>query len=189
MAEAFVGQIGMFGFSFVPQDWAYCSGSELLVMQYQALYAVIGTTFGSTSNQKFNLPDLRGGYGLSGIGTGDAGYAGVYSEKVGSLQTVVSASNLPTHTHAVVAANAVANDPATLLPAGKVLAEGYYGSGPAGQRPRNIYTAYNQNTAVPMANTTISPFGGAGTAVVGNQQPYVALNLCICIDGYFPVRP
>lgn len=189
MAEAFVGQIGIFGFNFAPQDWAFCSGTTLLVGQYQALYAVIGNNFGGTAGQTFKIPDLTGGYGLSGIGNGGAGYEGIYGQKVGSLQTTVTINDLPQHSHAVNVVAAVANNAATLLPVGNMLAEGYYSSGPSAQRPRNVYTAYNQSTAVPMAAATITPFGGPGAATVTNQQPFLAMNFCICANGYFPIRP
>jgi len=76
-----------------------------------------------------------------------------------------------------------------LLPVSNLPSEGYYSGDGAPQRPRNVYTAYNQSTAVPMAETMISPFGGNGVAIVANQQPFLAMNFCICTMGNFPSRP
>lgn len=121
MAEPFIGEIRLFGFGFAPQGWATCDGQALNINQNQALYALIGTTYGG-SGTTFNLPDLRGRT-LLHRSTTDPTYLegkGGGSEAV----TLTAASQLPAHTHAL-AANAAAgstNVPKDNVPAAVALA-------------------------------------------------------------------
>ena len=67
--DAYIGEIRLFPYTYSPEYWALCAGQQMLVAQYQALYAVIGNRYGGTAGQNFNLPDLRGRTAI-GAGTG-----------------------------------------------------------------------------------------------------------------------
>ena len=187
MAEAFYGQIGMFGFNFAPRDWAYCVGSSIQINQNQVLFAILGYSFGGVANQSFKLPDLRGCTTLSGVGTGTAGYTGVYAEKVGSAVNQVTGGNLPAHTHQVNALAAAASPTTVVAPAGNMLAQGFYSAGGVPQRGRNIYGATSVDTV--MADSMVTTAGGVGAATVDNRQPFLGLTFAICTYGNWPSRP
>lgn len=188
MAEPFCGQIGVFGFNYAPVDWALCDGSSLPVQQFQALAAIIGTAFGGNQSN-FKVPDLRG-WGILGVGNGDAGYQAVYPSKVGHQTNNLTYNNLPAHSHALNAAAAPGNPTLAPTPAGNLPAQGYYSTGLATQRSRNIYAAPATGNSVPMASNMITPTGNATpVGAVNNQQPYLPLYMAICVYGNWPSRP
>lgn len=98
--EGYIGEIRAFASDFAPEYWHVCDGSSLSISQYQALYSLIGTTYGGDGVTTFKLPNLRGrmpigkgqGTGLSNRSLGSSG---------GSETVTLATSNLPNHTHAV----------------------------------------------------------------------------------------
>jgi microcystin-dependent protein len=181
MAQPFLGEIEFFGFNFPPKNWALCAGQILPINQYQALFSLLGTTYGGNGITNFMLPDLRG---RVPIGQGSGG--GLTPRLLGAVggeetHTLVP-SELPKHTHQV---NADANTAATVvtLPAGHLLAVGLNKSG-GGSVPINLY-----GTVVPdvtMGPNTIGPSNGA--TAHANMMPYLVLNACIALSGIFPSR-
>src|SRR3954447_11012246 len=107
MADPFVAEIRIFPFNFAPKGWAWCNGQLLPIAQNQALFSLLGTTFGGDGRQTFGLPDLRG---RSPIHEGSGHTLG---EKGGEQGHTLSTSELPTHTHVfnASAAGATANPP------------------------------------------------------------------------------
>ncbi|MDF1702801.1 MAG: tail fiber protein, partial [Planctomycetota bacterium] len=99
MSDPFLGQIVMFGGNFAPRGWALCDGQLLAISQYQALFSILGTTYGGDGRTTFGLPRMRGrspvhagtGAGLSPISLGELG---------GATSVTLSTAQLPAHTHA-----------------------------------------------------------------------------------------
>lgn len=177
MSEPFIGEIVMFGGNFAPRGWALCNGQLLQIAQYNALFAVLGTTYGGDGRTTFGLPDLRGrmavhagqGPGLPDIRLG---------EKAGAVSTTLDISNLPVHDHdhQLRGSTAVAD---TSSPGGAVPAVNYL------QR-YGIYQTGAPDTD--MSADAISPAPvGAGQAF-NNMPPYQAVNFIIALEGVFPSR-
>src|SRR5581483_1299902 len=107
MADAFTGEIRAFGFNYPPVDWAMCNGQPMVATQYQALFSLIGTTYGSSGQPNFNLPDLRGRVPMS---QGSSG--GSTPPKIGTTsgeeQVPLTASQGPAHSHTLNVSGAVA---------------------------------------------------------------------------------
>src|SRR5215813_11099260 len=93
MAEPFLAEIRMMSFSFAPKGWATCDGQLLPINQNQALFALLGTTYGGDGRQTFGLPDLRGRAQLH-VGNGH-----VLGERGGEQAHTLNISELPNHTH------------------------------------------------------------------------------------------
>ena len=171
MAEPFVGEIRMFGFNFAPVGWALCNGQLLPISQNQALFALLGTTYGGDGTATFALPNLQSrvpihqgqGAGLSPYAQGQAG---------GTEAVTLAAAQMPEHTHRVKASNSAA---AADGPAGRVLARS--GS--------HIYT-HQPDTSTVMNANMLGDTGGSEPH--DNIQPYLAVNFCIALEGIFPAR-
>ncbi len=170
MATPFLAEIRMFGFNFNPRGWAHCSGQMLPVAQNQALFAILGTTYGGNGLSTFALPDLRGrapvhwgqGPGLSNIIVGQPG---------GEALHTLTDLELPQHLHVPQASTATADQTS---PAGSLWAA----------TPVNHYGA--PGAAVPLSPSAISPVGGSQPHA--NEQPYLAVNFSIALEGIFPSR-
>ena len=169
MAEPFLGEIRLFSFGYAPSGWATCDGQTLNISQNQALYSLLGATYGGTATT-FNLPDLRGRTMLH--------RSSAYLEGVkGGTESVALAatSQLPLHTHALAANSGTAgtNIPKDNVPA--TVAES---------------TKYAYATAKSQPNTlaagTLSPSGAS--APHNNMQPSLVINYCIALTGYYPSR-
>ncbi|AOG24342.1 phage tail protein [Acidovorax sp. RAC01] len=177
MADPFIGEIRAFAFDYAPRNWALCRGQLLPIAQNNALFALIGTSFGGDGRTNFALPDLQdrapmgqgNGPGLSPRRVGDT---------AGSGSEVLQPQHMPAHTHALVAAGTPASAAA---PAAGFLAQG----GSLGSRPTPVPTYASAEPDTPMAEGALAPFEGGGHAH-NNMQPYLALNFCICISGSFP---
>ncbi|RII28308.1 MAG: phage tail protein [Geobacter sp.] len=169
MAEPFIGEIRLFSFGFAPQGWATCDGQTLSINQNQALYSLLGATYGGTSTT-FNLPDLRGRTMLHRNNDYLEGAKGG-TESVALAAT----SQLPLHTHALAANSGPST---TNTPKDGVLAT------VAGT------TKYAYTTAKAPPNTlaagSLSPSGSSASH--NNMQPSLVINYCIALTGYYPPR-
>ena len=163
--EPFLGEIRLVPFTFAPRGWAICAGQLLQINQNDALFALLGTTYGGNGQTTFALPDLRG---RVPIGAGQAAGGSSYAlGATGGQETVkLRTAQLPGHAHAVHANSGAATtrNPATAFPAG----------GGAYATQRNV----RMNTA--MIGRT-----GGGEAHE-NRQPYLGLNYIIALHGIFP---
>lgn len=165
--DPFLGEIRAFAFGRIPNGWLPCDGRELNVQQNQALYALLGTRYGGTFNQKFNLPDLRGRTPMC-YGPGIA-----MGLKEGTETVALTAAQVPPHTHTVLATSTAAS---TSSPAGGALA-----TLPTGT---NAYAASGTTTL----NTAVVSISGA-SAPHQNMQPSLAVNWCIATtDALWPPR-
>lgn len=177
MTDPFIGEIRINAFDYAPQGWASCNGQSLPIQQNAALYSLIGAYFGKTQTD-FNLPDLRGrapvGYYTNSQTIGMLSHYNL-GDKGGTETVALTMAQIPAHTHTWQAVNTAGNQ---LPPAGNLYA----------QSPSNIYSAVGTPPAnlVPL-NPKIMDEVGAGAAHP-NMQPYLALNFCIALTGYYPPR-
>ncbi|HEY4745684.1 MAG TPA: tail fiber protein [Desulfuromonadaceae bacterium] len=171
MAEPFIGEIRLFGFNFAPQYWATCDGQLLNISQNQALFALLGTTYGGNGTTNFNLPDLRGRTMLHRSTTDPMYLEG----KGGGTETVTltATSQLPAHTHQLNANSAPggANVPSNNVPAAVATANQF---------------AYATAKASPA--TVLPSLTSTGGAAHSNTQPSLTVNYCIALSGIFPSR-
>ncbi|WP_289659422.1 phage tail protein [Flavobacterium panacagri] len=194
MIEVYIGEIHLFAFNFNPVGWAFCNGQAMGITQNQTLFALLGTTYGGNGTTTFNLPDLRGrspihfgqGPGLSNVVIGQN--AGV--ENITLLQ-----SNMPAHVHALTGGTVAVTLTANSITGGTVSNETDNGNNSlaSGGQTANIYSE---------PGTGVSKIGGIGaTAVLGGntaiagstipfsiRNPYLAVNMCISLQGVFPTR-
>lgn len=162
MAEPFLSEIRIMSFEFAPKGWALCNGQLLPINQNQALFSLLGTTFGGDGRVNFALPDYRGRTPIhvgSGHGLGERG---------GEQAHTLSIAELPTHAHVFGASQANANTP---IPAGNV-----FGSS------NNMYAAATNLTSINPG--TVSNTGGSQAHL--NMQPFLTLSFCIALQGIFP---
>lgn len=185
MADPYYGQIAFVPFTYAPYDWASCDGAIISISQNPALFAILGTMYGGDGRTTFGLPDLQGkalagpnpNYGLNTPGA-----------VVGSYAKTIGATNLPAHTHAVVAV-AAAGTTATETPVGNLPALGYVATGGVPTRGRSLYAPSNGNITT-MNAAMVAPAGSATAGVsVNNRQPYLPINMIICLNGTFPPKP
>ncbi|WP_028612126.1 phage tail protein [Paenibacillus harenae] len=166
MSETFIGDIRLFGFGFAPRGWALCQGQTLSIQQNSALYSIIGTTYGGDGVTTFKLPDLRG---KTPVHTGNGVMLG---QSAGEENHTLAVNEMPAHHHAAMASA----QPSTVYT-------------PAGSSWAPLATGTNSYSQTP--DTTMSPNAIAqagGSAPHTNMQPYLAMNYCICINGYYPTR-
>lgn len=164
MAEPFLSEIRIMSFVFAPKGWALCNGQLLPINQNQALFSLLGTTFGGDGRVNFALPDLRGRIPIHVGGSHTLG------ERGGEQAHTLSIAELPTHTHTL---NASSTDGSQPIPAGALLARA---------APANPYIAPTSLGAMNAASVT--NIGGSQAHL--NMQPFVTLSFCIALQGIFP---
>jgi len=174
MATPFIGQIAIFGFDFAPRFWARCDGQLLAINQNQALFSLLGTTYGGNGQTTFALPDLRGRVPIhAGFGAGLP--ARTLGERAGVESVTLTSTQIPSHTHGLFGTTTTAN---RRLPAGKTL-------GTDSASVAEYYAAPGTNM------TTLAPASvsnaGSGQAH-SNMQPFLVVNICIALSGIFPSR-
>jgi len=168
MSEPFLSEIRLMSFVFAPKGWALCNGQLLPINQNQALFSLLGTTYGGDGRVNFALPDLRG---RLPIHVGDGHTLG---EKGGAENVTINIQQLPTHIHFVSGTSAAANA-SPPSPSGNILAD----SAPA--------SAYAQATSLAAMNPgTVTSIGGSQAHT--NLQPYLVLTFIIALQGIFPSR-
>jgi microcystin-dependent protein len=170
MANPFLGQIMAVAFNFAPKTWAFCNGQLMTINQNQALFALIGTTFGGNGSTTFALPNLQGRIPISsGQGQGLSSY--VLGEISGFPAITLASNQVPTHGHTAFASS---NGVAAGAPAGNALASNV-----------SMYASGHAPTT-PMNSGSIQPTGGSQPHE--NRQPYLVINWCIALQGIFPTR-
>lgn len=170
MAEPYLAEIKICSFSFAPKGWALCNGQLLPINQNQALFSILGTTYGGNGTSNFALPDLRGRSPIHTSAGSPLGAAG------GEATHTLTLKEMPKHMHM---ANAVAPSDSTNntnLPAGA------YFSNTA---PAELYGPASAGS-LSMPPSTVSNAGGDQPHE--NRQPYLALNFCIALQGIFPSK-
>ena len=163
MAEPFLSEIRMMSFVFPPKGWALCNGQLLPINQNQALFSLLGTTFGGDGRVNFALPDLRGRTPIH------EGSGHTLGERGGEQAHTLSISELPTHTHVLNATTATGNTP---LPTNNILADS----------PSQLYSSPANLIALNAGSVTNT--GGSQAHL--NMQPFLTLSFCIALQGIFP---
>jgi microcystin-dependent protein len=165
MSEPFLSEIKVVSFNFPPKGWALCNGQLLPINQNQALFALLGTTYGGNGQTNFALPNLRGRTPIH-IGNGH-----ILGEAAGSTSVTVNIQQLPTHTHVVQATNTAStfDDPTNNV---------------FGQAGANVYAAFASPAA--MGAQMVTSVGGSQPH--NNMMPYLVLNFVIALQGIFPSR-
>lgn len=169
MAEPFLSEIRIFSFNFPPKGWAFCNGQLLPINQNQALFSLLGTTYGGNGQTNFALPNLRG---RASIHEGNGHTLG---EAAGSSAVTINIQQLPTHTHFLNNNMAVvdANQNATL---------GSPGGNNWANNGKQIWCTSQPNAV--MHPAAVGNVGGSQAHT--NMQPYLVLNFCIALQGIFP---
>lgn len=164
MAEPFLSEIRIMSFGFAPKGWALCNGQLLPINQNQALFSLLGTTFGGDGRVNFALPDLRGQVPIH-VGQGHT-----LGERGGEQAHTLSVAEIPTHVHVL---NATSNDGAQPIPTANLLARA---------APANPYLAPANLAA--MNPAAVANVGGSQAHL--NMQPFLVLNFSIALQGIFP---
>ena len=162
MAEPFLSEIRLFSFNFPPKGWAFCNGQFLPINQNQALFALLGTTYGGNGQTTFALPNLQGRVPIS-FGNGHN-----LGEAAGSSAVTINQQTMPTHLHTL---QANTNNGTQAAPAGALL------------------SAYINGYTQPTDLTTLMPqtvTNVGGSQPHENRQPYLVINFCIALQGIFP---
>ena len=158
----FLGEIGMVAFQYAPRGWALCNGQLLPINQNQALFALLGITYGGNGQTTFALPDLRDRVPIH-VGTSDA-----LGTRGGAAAHTLTAAELPTHTHAL---NATPSNATTAVPTAAVLAA-----------TSGLYAPVTGLTSLHPG--TVGYVGGSQAHE--NRQPFMSINFVIAPQGIFP---
>jgi microcystin-dependent protein len=174
MADPFVAEIRIFPFNFAPKGWAWCDGQLLPLSQNTALFSLLGTTYGGNGKSNFALPDMQGNAPMHpgqgpGLSLHDLGETG------GSEFVTLLESEMPAHTHAMMAQNQAANLPAPASDRTFSRSSGGF-----------AYKASPYTTIVPFAFQMLTPAGSS--LPHNNMQPYLTLYFNIALQGVFPPR-
>jgi microcystin-dependent protein len=190
MDQPFIAMIMVWAPNFAPQNWAFCAGQQIQIQQNQALFALIGTTYGGNTQTHFNLPNLQGRFPI-GAGNAPGGSNYVLGEAHGQETTTLNVANLPQHTHNAGSLSAQThawNTPATdqSPTAGKGLAAAETGSAitPSAVRTYADPSGNPVNLAGGAMAGTTAPTGG--NQPFNNMPPYLAVNFVIALNGLFP---
>jgi len=191
MADPFIAEMVMFGGNFAPRGWALCDGQLLAISQNQALFSLLGTTYGGDGRTTFALPDMRGRSPVH-QGTGPGLPRKLLGQRSGASQTILNSSHLPSHSHAATStststANAVA-------PAGNSNdAVGNYWADDAGVSSGTYHTGVMASPAAMNAGAvttaTTTTLGNTGNnSAFENYHPHLGVNFIIALVGTFPSR-
>jgi len=171
MSDAFVAEIRIFSFNFAPTGWATCDGQLLPISQNTALFSLLGTTYGGDGKSTFALPDIQGNVPMH-RGQGPGLSQRFLGEMSGSETVTLLQTEIPVHTHQMSVSSQLGleNHPQNQRFA---MGDGV-----------NMYAPQNSLAAM-------SPFALAvagSTLPHNNMQPYLTLNFCIAMQGFFPPR-
>ena len=197
MDTSFIGSVFLFAGNFAPRYWSLCSGQLLAINQNQALFSILGTTYGGNGQTTFALPDLRGRVPV-GTGQGSGLNNVVLGEGGGAPSLVLTTSNLPTHTHVPTVTagtgtspsatlNAVSEVGNTATPLGNYLAAnkaithaGYRASG------TSVELDADSIKITPLPTVTVGSTGSS--TAINLMQPYIGLTYIIALNGIYPSR-
>ncbi len=165
MSEPFLSEIKIVSFNFPPKGWALANGQFLPINQNQALFALLGTTYGGNGQTTFALPNLRGQVPIS-FGNGFT-----LGQQGGAVSDTISLSTMPAHNHFVNASSSKGNQ---VAPASNELLAS----------PLNLSYTNQVNSLTTLNPTTVSSVGGSQAH--NNMAPYLVLTFIIALQGIFP---
>lgn len=152
-------------FVFAPKGWALCNGQLLPINQNQALFSLLGTTFGGDGRVNFALPDLRGRVPIH-VGSGHT-----LGERAGQQAQTITTAQMPTHAHNISAIN-------------NTIADEQYPSTTTRFASGGSFAGFHQSANTQMDPGTVLPTGGSQAHE--NMQPFLTLSFCIALQGIFP---
>lgn len=168
MADPYTGEIRLFGGTFAPVNWAFCNGQLLSIADNDALFALIGTTYGGDGQTTFGLPNLQGRLPLHFGTQGGSSYA--LGQSAGSETVTLTGQQIGAHTHPLAAGGAAG----TGSPAGNLLGT------PGTAR------YLEPNVAGPLTLNAQSVAAAGGNQPHDNVMPFLAVSFIICLFGIFP---
>jgi microcystin-dependent protein len=171
MSDMYIGEIRLFAGNYAPAGWAFCQGQTMPIAENDALFNLIGTTYGGDGESTFNLPNLASRVpihmGSSGAGTYPIG------EMAGTESETLTVQQIPVHTHQALASGTGQ----VQSPSNAVLA-----TATSTQGGIRIYNTTPPDT--PLHPSAISPVGGSQPHA--NVQPYLVINFIIALAGIYP---
>jgi microcystin-dependent protein len=173
--EGYIAQILFFAGNFPPRYWAFCEGQILSIASNTALFSLIGTMYGGNGTTTFALPDFRGRVPM-GMGQGPGLPDIQQGQLLGASTVTLTTLQIPSHAHSALASIAAASTNGN-------------NASPVG----NIFATSTANSYGPTANgaaagTTLTLATTGGNQPFSVQQPTLALNFVICLNGIFPSR-
>jgi len=172
MGEPFIGEIRMFAGSFAPAGWAFCQGQLMPISENDALFTLIGTTYGGDGQETFALPDLQGRIPMH-AGTGSDGITYQIGEKAGVESVTLTVNQIPAHNHIPVASSDAGNLP---NPGNAIFAAGGGGE-----------QMYSTPPAVPAGSLNAQAIlGTGGSQPHDNMAPFLCISFILSLFGVFP---
>ena len=166
MSEPFLSEIKIFGFGFAPKGWALCNGQLMPINQNQALFSLLGTTYGGDGRVNFGLPNLQSRVPIH-MGNGHT-----LGEVAGEQNHTLSLTELAAHNHVAVCGSALGTQAS---PSGGVWATDNNGNLP-----------YSTSAGASMSPAAIGPAGVSQPQPHQNMAPFLVLTFCIALQGIFP---
>lgn len=170
MSNPYIGEIRMFGGSFNPAGWAFCDGSLMPISENDAMFVLLGTTYGGDGQETFALPDLQGRLPIhAGQGPGlSQNYQ--LGEKLGVESVTLTSATTPRHTHTMLGTNDIGDNTS---PQGRVVAQS-----------TSVDLYIEDVTDAGLGNNAITPVGGSQPH--DNVMPYLCVTFIISLFGIFP---
>ena len=210
MDSSYQGSIFIWAPNFAPRNYAFCEGQILPISQNQALFSLLGNTYGGDGRTSYGLPDLRGRMPL-GVGNGPGLAPVIYAQRGGAQTITLSARNMPTHTHGATFTPTGATggaDPVSVTMQASTnttdnktvpsATDNIIAGTPDGRASGEMWTNELGTNPVNMGGITSSGGGGSGGTVevesIGNGEafdnhsPFLALNFIIALEGLYPPR-
>ncbi len=196
MSDPFIGEIIMFGGNFAPRSWAFCDGQLLAISSNQALFSILGTTYGGDGRTTFGLPDLRGRVAMH-PGNGPGLSSRRLGEKGGVESVILNTTQMPAHNHTATA-TASGSGTGTAYGTDTQGDNGFTGGKTWSHVGANLYkdatpsvamksgNVQLDNLTVTVDNVTVNNNGGSQAHT--NIQPYTCVNFIIALQGTYPSR-
>jgi len=169
-----MGQLMLFPFGFAPKNWMLCNGTLLQISQYQALFSLLGTTYGGDGRTTFGIPDLRGRTPISSGQVSGGGGNYTLGQMGGEEFHQLKTQEVPAHNHGLQGANVAAN---AFIPANNLLAN-----------TAGALTIYQPAPTPGSALAPASMANAGGGQGHENRTPFLAMTWCIALTGIFPSR-